>query len=88
MAYFSNNLRPTDSSASIATTHVPVPLHPRRRRERGYDQAVLLARVLAGRLGARLVRGALVRTLVDGERGAGIHETVWDGRDERECYAA
>ncbi len=30
---------------------VPVPLHPRRRRERGYNQAELLARELAARLG-------------------------------------
>ena len=41
---------------------VPVPLHPRRRRERGYDQALLLARVLAEHFGCQLVRGALVRT--------------------------
>ncbi len=41
---------------------MPVPLHPRRRRERGYDQALLLARVLARRFGCRLARGALVRT--------------------------
>ncbi|MCH7548923.1 MAG: T9SS type A sorting domain-containing protein [Candidatus Krumholzibacteriota bacterium] len=27
------------------------------------------------------IQGALVRTLVVGERGAGIHEEVWDGRD-------
>ena len=31
---------------------VPVPLHPARRRERGYDQAVLLARRLGERVGA------------------------------------
>jgi len=41
---------------------VPVPLHPRRRRERGYDQALLLARALARRLGGRLLTKALVRT--------------------------
>ncbi len=41
---------------------VPVPLHPRRRRERGYDQALLLARVLARHFGCRLERRALVRT--------------------------
>jgi len=41
---------------------VPVPLHPRRRRERGYDQALLLARVLARHFGCRLACGALVRT--------------------------
>jgi ComF family protein len=40
---------------------VPVPLHPRRRRERGYDQAFLLARVMARHLERRLVRRSLVR---------------------------
>jgi ComF family protein len=41
---------------------VPVPLHPRRRRERGYDQALLLARVVARHFGCALERRALVRT--------------------------
>jgi len=41
---------------------LPVPLHPRRRRERGYDQALLLARVLTRHFGCELTRGALVRT--------------------------
>ena len=39
---------------------VPVPLHPRRRRERGYDQAEALARAFAARAGAPVV-DALVR---------------------------
>jgi ComF family protein len=30
---------------------VPVPLHPKRLRERGYNQAELLARELGGRIG-------------------------------------
>ncbi|BBL79106.1 amidophosphoribosyltransferase [Rubrobacter xylanophilus] len=30
---------------------VPVPLHPSRQRRRGYNQAALLARALAGRIG-------------------------------------
>lgn len=41
---------------------VPVPLHPARRRERGFNQADLLARLLAGSLGwptaERIVRRA------------------------------
>jgi len=41
---------------------VPVPLHPRRRRERGYDQALLLGKVFARRLGCKLLPGVLVRT--------------------------
>jgi ComF family protein len=42
-------------------TLVPVPLHPRRRRRRGYDQAALLARALADRTGLE-VRECLERT--------------------------
>jgi ComF family protein len=40
---------------------VPVPLHPRRRRERGFNQAELLARELAVRVGLVLSAAALVR---------------------------
>lgn len=41
---------------------VPVPLARGRRRQRGYDQAALLAGHLARASGARLLRGALQRT--------------------------
>ena len=41
---------------------VPVPLHPTRLRERGYNQAELLARPLARRLGLPLRSYLLVRT--------------------------
>jgi ComF family protein len=40
---------------------VPVPLHPRRRRRRGYDQAALLARALGERAGL-VVEECLDRT--------------------------
>ncbi|MGH7725203.1 MAG: ComF family protein [Candidatus Eiseniibacteriota bacterium] len=40
---------------------VPVPLHPVRRRERGYDQAALLARAFADRAGVPDA-GVLIRT--------------------------
>jgi ComF family protein len=40
---------------------VPVPLHPRRLRARGFNQSELLARELARRAGRPLVCGALVR---------------------------
>ncbi|QKI88240.1 ComF family protein [Thiomicrorhabdus xiamenensis] len=40
---------------------VPVPVHPLRRRERGYNQAELLARIVAGRLGLPVVRNAVRR---------------------------
>jgi len=35
------------------------------------------------RLAVYNVAGRLVRTLVDREVGAGSHEAVWDGRDDR-----
>ncbi len=41
---------------------VPVPLHPQRQRERGYNQAELLARPLARRLRLPLSSYLLVRT--------------------------
>jgi ComF family protein len=41
---------------------LPVPLHPRRRRERGYDQALLLSRAAARHFDAELLGGALRRT--------------------------
>lgn len=40
---------------------VPVPLHPRRRRERGFNQSELLAREIARRTGAQVAPAALVR---------------------------
>jgi ComF family protein len=40
---------------------VPVPLHARRRRERGYNQAALLGRALARALGLRFSADALIR---------------------------
>ncbi|MEZ4310573.1 MAG: ComF family protein [Polyangiaceae bacterium] len=41
---------------------VPVPLHGRKLRARGYNQAALLAKVLGRGLGARVAAGALSRT--------------------------
>ncbi len=40
---------------------VPVPLHPERERARGYNQAALLAHVVAGRLGWPLLERGLIR---------------------------
>jgi hypothetical protein len=34
------------------------------------------------------VRGALVRSLVDESRGAGVHRVTWNGRDDRGARAA
>jgi competence protein ComFC len=41
---------------------VPVPLHASRQRERGYNQAELIARPLAKRLGLKMATYLLVRT--------------------------
>lgn len=43
------------------TVLVPVPLHPRRLAERGYNQSALLARQLSRRLGLRFAPLALAR---------------------------
>jgi ComF family protein len=40
---------------------VPVPLHPRRHRERGFNQSELLAQALARRLGLECAPACLVR---------------------------
>lgn len=52
---------------------VPVPLHPRRRRRRGYDQAALLAEALAERTGLSLAscleRRGSARTQMGRSRG-------------------
>jgi ComF family protein len=40
---------------------VPVPLHPRRRRERGFNQSELLATALGRRCGLAVASGTLVR---------------------------
>jgi len=57
--------RRLDSDALL----VPVPLHPWRRVERGYDQALLLATEVAAHTGSRCVR-ALRRTRATSMQGA------------------
>lgn len=42
---------------------VPVPLHPQRLRQRGYNQSALLARELGSLTGLRVVSGSLRRRL-------------------------
>ena len=60
---------------------VAVPLHAARLRQRGYDQAALLARAFGARLQQQVVEGVLVRTratapqvgLTASERQANVH---------------
>ncbi|MGH9704185.1 MAG: ComF family protein [Candidatus Acidiferrales bacterium] len=51
-----------NSAVFTADVVVPVPLHPLRQRERGYNQSELIARPLAKRLGLPLRTYLLVRT--------------------------
>lgn len=41
---------------------VPVPLHNTRKRERGYNQAELLGRVISAELNIPIIKDALIRT--------------------------
>jgi len=56
---------------------VPVPLHPRRLRERGFNQALELARPLARALGIRLHSGVCLRVRDTGR------QTGLDARQRR-----
>lgn len=53
--------RPVFAAAARPAALVPLPLHPRRLRQRGYDQALELARPLARALGLPLCTDALRR---------------------------
>lgn len=41
---------------------IPIPLHPKRERERGFNQSLLIAEQLASQLSIPLVSGLLVKT--------------------------
>lgn len=64
---------------------VPVPLHPKRQRERGYNQAALLARGLAQQVGLPFRPAALARMrctlpqvgLSDPERARNLRHAFW-----------
>jgi ComF family protein len=62
---------PTRGLLEEGAVLVPVPLHPRRRRERGYNQSELLARELGARTGLEVAARALVRR-VDTPPQAGL----------------
>ncbi len=49
---------------------VPVPLHPRRQRERGFNQAALLAGVVAVELGLRVDAHVLARRRATGQQAS------------------
>jgi ComF family protein len=63
-AQFARALWSETGAARVLSTDavlVPVPLHPRRLRERGFNQAALVAAGLARLAGARCEPGAVVR---------------------------
>ncbi|HEU4596764.1 MAG TPA: ComF family protein [Pyrinomonadaceae bacterium] len=62
-----------------ATRVVPVPLHPERERERGFNQAALLGRALAQRVGLETDEWSLAR-VTDTEK----HRAGMDARARRE----
>src|SRR2546423_8978396 len=66
-----------------ATLIVPVPLHPERARERGFNQATLLARALAEQTDLPLDEWSLVRVTHAAQQRAGM-----DARGRRETVEA
>ena len=62
-----------------ATLVVPVPLHAERERERGFNQAAVLGRVLAERSGLPVDEWSLVRVA-----GSARHRAGMDARGRRE----
>lgn len=66
-----------------ATRLLPVPLHPLRERERGFNQAAVLARALAARTGLPCDEWSVVRTAHTERHRAGM-----DARSRRETVEA
>ena len=72
----------------LASRIVPVPLHPERLRERGFNQAAILARSLAGLAGLPVDEWSLARTTHTERHRAGMdararHESVEDAFEVR-----
>jgi ComF family protein len=65
-----------ESLLEEADVVAPIPLHPNRRRGRGFDQALLLAREVHRRAGTPLARSLLRR------KTEGLHQ-VGKGKEER-----
>jgi ComF family protein len=58
-----------------ATRVLPVPLHPSREKERGFNQASVLGRQLARRVGLPFDDKSLIRTSHSGKHRAGMDAT-------------
>jgi ComF family protein len=59
-----------EAGAPLPDVVVPIPLHPKRLAERGYNQAALVARELARALGAGLSPRRLVRIRETGQQAS------------------
>jgi ComF family protein len=73
---------------NTATRIVPIPLHPLRERERGFNQAVIIARALAARVRLPFDDRSLIRTAHTARHRAGMdararRETVEDAFEIR-----
>jgi ComF family protein len=65
-----------------ATRILPIPLHPLRERERGFNQAAVLGRALAGSTGLPFDEWSLARSL-----HTELHRAGMDARSRRESVA-
>jgi ComF family protein len=80
------HLSQDDPDAWRAAVIVPVPLHPERRRERGYNQVDMIARPLARRLGLPFRPYLLARTKPRPARLVLSRSEHWES--VRNAYAA
>ncbi|MCA1590766.1 MAG: ComF family protein [Acidobacteria bacterium] len=71
--------REIDSRADLI---VPVPLSKRRQRERGHNQAEVLARLISSELKIKLDRGSLIRS-----RHTPVHRAGMDGKAREKTVA-
>ncbi len=62
-----------EQGAEMPGVILPVPLHPRRLRERGYNQALEIARAASRELGVRCDAGCCERVLATAPQ-AGLHQ--------------
>jgi ComF family protein len=62
LGIFLANVLLADTELSSSSAIIPVPLHPARTRERGYNQSLLLARTVADATHRELIEKAVIRT--------------------------
>ena len=78
-----------EKSPLPAETIVPVPLHPDRLRERGYNQATLLARELGKSIGLPIAEDSLARVRATPPQvGLGAQERKENVHDAFRCSSA